>query len=170
MPDEDVIFTPSRRISLHTQMVAYDVLGSDGATVGFNPDQTVAPGESITYRWFIDRNVGSCNLWDMADLRSHRHHGAFGMLITEQTGSVHLHPITRTPIRTSNQAIISHPLFPEFREFALFMHDGVRLVDKDGNLIIDPEPIFIIPEEKLKTLKIKDLVVLTIVQSALFIA
>ncbi|MBU5219898.1 multicopper oxidase domain-containing protein [Bacillus albus] len=150
VPDEDIIFTPSRRISLHAQMVAYDVLGSDGATVGFNPDQTVAPGESITYRWFIDRNIGSCNLWDMADLRSHRHHGAFGMLITEQVGSVHLDPIKLTPIKTGNQAVISHPLFPDFREFILLMHDGVRLVDKNGKLIIDPEPIFIEPEEELE--------------------
>ena len=27
------------------------------------------------------------NLWDMADIRNHRHHGAFGMLIAEPRGS-----------------------------------------------------------------------------------
>lgn len=30
------------------------------------------------------------------------------------------------------------------------MHDGVRLLDKEDNLIIDPEPIFVQPEEELE--------------------
>lgn len=136
-------FPPSLRISLHPQMLVYDVLGSDGATVGFNPDQTIAPGETITYRWYVDQNVGACNLWDMADLRNHRHHGAFGMLAVQPKGSVFLDPETREPIVAGSQAIISNPLLGEFREFNLLMHDGVRLVDADGNLIFDPEE----PEE-----------------------
>lgn len=132
-------FPPSCRISLHPQLLAYDVLGSDGATVGFNPDQTVGPGECITYRWFVETNVGTCNLWDMADLRNHRHHGAFGMFIAEAEGSVYLDPITREEVCPGgNQVIISHPYLGEFREFAIFMHDGIRLVDKDGKLIRDP--------------------------------
>ena len=47
----------------------------------------MGPGESITYRWYIDQDFGSANLWDMADIRNHRHHGAFGMLIAEPRGS-----------------------------------------------------------------------------------
>lgn len=136
-------FSPSLRISLHPQMVVYDVLGSDGATVGFNTDQTIGPGETITYRWYVDQDVGACNLWDMADLRNHRHHGAFGMLAVQPKGSVFLDPVTREPIESGTQAIISNPLLGEFREFNLLMHDGVRLVDTDGNLIFDPEE----PEE-----------------------
>lgn len=135
-------YRPSLRISLHPQLLAYDVRGSDGATVGFNPDQTVGPGESITYRWFVDRDVGACNLWDMADIRHHRHHGAFGVLVTETKGSTYLHPTTRRPIRHGSQAIVSHPLMGEFREFVIAMHDGVRLVDRDGVLIVDPDPVF----------------------------
>jgi manganese oxidase len=129
---------PSSLISLHPQLLVYDVGCSDGTTVGYNPDQTVEPGKSITYRWYVDREVGVCNLWDMADLRNHRHHGAFGVLITEAKGSRYLHPETRKEIRTGSQAIISHPFLGEFREFVMIMHDGVRLVDKNGNLIIDP--------------------------------
>lgn len=132
-------FPPSCRISMHPQMLAYDVNGSDGATVGFNPDQTVGPGESITYRWYVDQNVGACNLWDMADIRNHRHHGAFGMFIAEPEGSKYLDPVTRKEVCPGgSQVIISHPYLGEFREFAIFIHDGVRLLDKDGELIIDP--------------------------------
>ncbi|WP_281883474.1 multicopper oxidase domain-containing protein [Paenibacillus sp. YYML68] len=144
----EIPFTPSLRISLHPQLIAYDVRSSDGATVGFNPDQTIAPGESITYRWYIDQDVGACNLWDMADLRHHRHHGAFGVLITEPKGSVYLDPYTRRPVVGGSQVIISNPLLGEFREFVLVMHDGIRLVDQEGNLIIDPNPIFELEEEQ----------------------
>ena len=141
-------FPPSKRISLHAQLASYDVRYSDGATVGFNLDQTVGPGESITYRWYIDQEFGSANLWDMADIRNHRHHGAFGMLIAEPRGSEYLDMVSRDRLETAgSQIIISNPILPEFREFALLMHDGVRLLDKDGNLIIDPMPLFADPNE-----------------------
>lgn len=143
-------FPPSLRISLHTQLLDYDVRGSDGATVGFNPDQTIGPGESITYRWYVSRSFGSCNLWDMADIRNHRHHGAFGVLITESKGSVYLDPVKRKQVGTGSQVVISNPLLNEFREFVLLMHDGIRLVDKNGNLIIDPEPLLIDAEKELE--------------------
>nr|WP_106778843.1 multicopper oxidase domain-containing protein [Lysinibacillus timonensis] len=137
----EAFFPPSDRISLHAQLVVYDVRHSDGATVGFNKDQTIGPGECITYSWYIDQDIGAVNLWDMADIRNHRHHGAFGMLIAEPRGSKFLDSKTRKTMPKGDQVIISNPLLPEFREFALLMHDGVRLFDKDGKLIIDPEPL-----------------------------
>lgn len=134
-------FPASLRISLHTQLLAYDVLGSDGSTVGFNPDQTIAPGESITYRWYVDQNVGVCNLWDVADLINHRHHGSFGIFIAEPKGSIFLDPVTREETNSGDQVIISNPLLGEFREFVIIMHDGIRLVDNEENLIVDPDVI-----------------------------
>lgn len=138
----DAFFPPSDRISLHAQLVQYDVRNSDGATVGFNYDQTIGPGESITYLWYIDHDFGCANLWDMADIRNHRHHGAFGMLIAEPRGARYLNKRTRKDVETGSQVIISAPLLPEFREFALLMHDGVRLLDKENKLILDPQPLF----------------------------
>lgn len=49
------------------------VNGSDGATAGFNWDQTVAPGDTITYRWYAAELVDTAVLWDHADIRGHRH-------------------------------------------------------------------------------------------------
>jgi hypothetical protein len=34
---------------MHADLVDYNVRSSDGATVGRNPRQTAAPGETITY-------------------------------------------------------------------------------------------------------------------------
>ncbi len=130
----------STRVSLHPQFLRYSVLNSDGATVGFNPDQTIAPGESITYLWYADEEIGACLLTDMADLRSHRHHGLFGAIIIEPPGSVYLSAVTGKPLRHPNHrnAIISCPYKDNFREFVLFMQDGLSLYDKHNHKIPDP--------------------------------
>ena len=136
----NVIHKPSKRISLHAQLLAYDVRFSDGATVGFNPDQTIAPGEEVTYHWYIDQQVGAVGLVDMADIRNHRHHGAFGMLVTEPRGATYHHHVTGEPVTTGSQVVIQAGGFRS-REFCIIMHDGVRLYNKEGRLIIDPEPV-----------------------------
>ncbi|MCP8615273.1 multicopper oxidase domain-containing protein [Salirhabdus salicampi] len=131
-------YHPSLRISLHPQLVQYDVKSSSGETVGFNPDQTIAPGETITYQWYIDDYVGAVNLWDMADVRHHKHHGAFGTLIVEPRGSAYLDPATLHPTKSTTNAVITNPFLPTFREHVLIMHDGIRLLDNNNNEIRDP--------------------------------
>ncbi|HEX8126750.1 MAG TPA: multicopper oxidase domain-containing protein, partial [Allosphingosinicella sp.] len=79
----------SRQVSMHADLVDYDMAYSDGATVGLNPRQSAAPGETVTYSWRTHRPAGSPNplgpvlLQDMADFRNHRHHGLIGALIVE---------------------------------------------------------------------------------------
>ena len=81
----------SSRVSLHADMVLYDVTQDDGANVGLNPEQTIAPGDSRTYTWHAapptgvtaTDSVGPVLLQDMADVRNHRHHGLVGALIVE---------------------------------------------------------------------------------------
>ncbi|MEO1087660.1 MAG: hypothetical protein AAFY88_25780, partial [Acidobacteriota bacterium] len=43
---------PSNRVGLHPTLLSYDGLLSDGNNVGFNPEQTVAPGGSRTFVWY----------------------------------------------------------------------------------------------------------------------
>ncbi|KKI91024.1 multicopper oxidase [Bacillus sp. SA1-12] len=136
---EQAFYPPSVRISLHPQLIQYDVKSSSGETVGFNPDQTAGPGETVVYRWYVDVAVGACGMWDMADIRNHRSLGTFGTFIAEGRGTQILNPDDRTPaLLTSSNVILSHPFAPEIREFVLVMYDGARLVDKKGNLIVDP--------------------------------
>ena len=47
--------SPRLEVSLHPQLVFYDVQRSDGSNVGLNPSfgkQTAAPGEQRTYYWY----------------------------------------------------------------------------------------------------------------------
>ncbi|OZM57119.1 copper oxidase [Lottiidibacillus patelloidae] len=135
---DQAFYPPSLRISLHPQLLDYDVKSSAGETVGFNPDQTVEPGNKITYRWYVESSHGACGLWDMADLRNHLSFGTFGMFIAEPKGTTYHEPTTLEKVHKGTSVVLKHPLLPDVREFALLMHDGVRLEDKNKKVIIDP--------------------------------
>ncbi|MFM7641573.1 MAG: multicopper oxidase domain-containing protein [Cyanobium sp.] len=89
VPLEDRTRKVSNRVSLHADLVSFDVRQADGSNVGLNPDGTVPNrGESDdpalpsrTYLWHADAPVGAVGLMDMADIRNHRHHGLVGALV-----------------------------------------------------------------------------------------
>ena len=131
------------RVSLHPQLVRYDTRFSNGATVGFGFDQTVAPGSSKLYRWYADDvspgELGATNLLDFGDVRGHRHHGLFAGLNIEPTGSTYHNPTTGAQITSGASADIRVPgLANDFREFTTFLQDGLNLRDANGNIIEDP--------------------------------
>ncbi|MEM1506128.1 copper oxidase [Domibacillus sp. 8LH] len=135
---EQAFYPPSLRISLHVSMLDYDVTTSSGGTVGFNPDQTVGPGESITYRWHVQESIGTCAMWDMADLRNHRSFGTFGAFIAEPRFTTYHDPQTLKSVQTGTNVVLRNPLGIDYREFVLIMHDGVRLENKRRKVIVDP--------------------------------
>jgi len=121
----------SSHVSLHPQLVAYDVNESDGANVGGNAVQTVAPGEHRTYVWYAgewrgDRAVpiefGAINLRDMADVVHGGPHGGIAALIIEPPDATF-----KVDPKTDAQATISSPGHTPFRELVLLMQDDVPL-------------------------------------------
>ncbi|MGM8212699.1 copper oxidase [Virgibacillus sp. W0430] len=145
---EEAFYPPSVRISLHSQLLSYDVKTSAGETVGFNADQTAGPGETVTYKWYVDQNVGVCGLWDMADIRNHRSLGTFGAFIAQARGTEILDPYSLQPINTGANVVLRQPFLPDKREFTLIMYDGARLFDRKGQLIIDPVDGILLPGEE----------------------
>ncbi|WP_439939121.1 SdrD B-like domain-containing protein [Nocardia sp. N13] len=129
------------RVSLHAQLLTYDVRGSDGATVGFNRDQTVAPGEDILYRWYAPDvtpgELGTVNLTDYGDVRGHRHHGLAAALTVEPHGSTYHDPFTGQEIVSGASADIRTPGRPDFREFTAHFQDGLNLRDATGAQVPD---------------------------------
>jgi hypothetical protein len=92
-----------------------------GAAIGLNPDTTVAPGQTITYRYHADQELGTSLFQNLGSLGSLRH-GAYGMLIVEPEDATWSDSFTNAPLgptRTATQAIIRVPGGPKFREFAL---------------------------------------------------
>jgi len=141
-PDED--WDRSKRISLHPKQVRYNVLGSDGTTVGFNWDQTIGPGEEITYRWYVNEVSVSSVLQDFADIRSNRHHGAYGRLVIEEEGVEFLDPITCEPAPNgrAHSVMKKMPDGDDFRDFSLAFADGQFIINEDDpdNCVVPPGP------------------------------
>jgi len=134
--------------------VDYEVTRSDGATVGYNYDQTVAPGGSITYSWYVKPNSAglSSNLVDMADRKGHRHHGLWGGLMMEPKGSTWTDPKTGASLEgtaDANGALVGTKpaeaadikytdgsgAKKAYREFVADFQDGLGLRDGNGGLI-----------------------------------
>ena len=134
-PADFVPFTApaQHRISLHAGMVRADVTRDDGTNVGYNFQQTVAPGETITYRWYVDPALegSSINLMDFGSRVEYRHHGMYAGLLVEPAGSTWVHPTTGAPDPTGDRAVIrwtdGNGTPHAVREFALQWQDRLSL-------------------------------------------
>ncbi|ORX94175.1 hypothetical protein K493DRAFT_374135 [Basidiobolus meristosporus CBS 931.73] len=71
----------SSHVSIHADLLLYDVRDDDGSNVGLNPDQTIPPGHIKSYTWYADQPLGPVLLQDFSDVRNHKHHGLVGALV-----------------------------------------------------------------------------------------
>lgn len=127
---------PSNRVSLNPQFLKYDPVSDSGINVGYNSkEQTVGPGESKRYLWKADREYGACILQSFGDIRNHRYHRLFGAVIVEPAGASWYENFTRKKNPFAEQAVITAPGTESFREYVLFIQNGIRLLDAQGNLI-----------------------------------
>ncbi|HEY0158432.1 MAG TPA: multicopper oxidase domain-containing protein [Thermoanaerobaculia bacterium] len=126
----------STHVSMHADLLSYDVTTSDGVTAGSNPPQTIARGETRSYVFRADIEPGPVLLQDIADIRNHRHHGLFGTLIVEPPDVV---PYALMPgedtadVRRASQAwngsratLYNASNGEKTEEIVLLLHDGIR--------------------------------------------
>ncbi len=136
---------PSVHVGLHPQLLYYDVGRYDGANVGTNKTQTVAPGQFTTYEWYAGDvlvnsdgtatptaiEFGSTNLIS-SDRIEHPSKGAIGALIIEPASATWTENAT-----TRAQAWVTNPnaLSSQQASFA----ELVVLFQNDLNLRTDVE-------------------------------
>ncbi|MGN0547129.1 MAG: multicopper oxidase domain-containing protein [Acutalibacteraceae bacterium] len=129
----------NRRASIHVQGLCCDVLTSDGANAGYNPDTTT--DDFIRYTWYAEKE-GVFLFSDLADPRSSEDatnvHGLFGAIIVEAPESSWFDPVTGEELQSGLFADIYHPVNPAFREYAVFFHDELEIDNKDGQQPVDP--------------------------------
>lgn len=127
---------PSVRVSLNPQFLQYDPVCDSGINVGYNNrEQTVGIGESKRYLWRADEEYGACILQSFGDMRNHRYHGLFGAIIIEPAGAKWYQNFTKKSGSFAEQAVVTAPGMENFREYVLFIQNGIRLLDKDGEVI-----------------------------------
>lgn len=132
----DKEYTPSMRVSLNPQFLQYDPVRDSGINVGYNEmEQTVGVGESKRYLWHADQEYGACIIQSFGDMRNHRYHGLFGAVIVEPPGAEWYRNFTGKKDSFAEQAVITAPGEENFREFVLFIQNGIRLLDAEGNII-----------------------------------
>ncbi|KSV59624.1 multicopper oxidase domain-containing protein [Acetivibrio ethanolgignens] len=132
----DCEHTPSVRVSLNPQFLSYDPVKDSGINVGYNnQEQTVGIGESKKYLWYADKEYGSCILQSFGDMRNHRYHGLFGAAVIEPPGARWYNSFSLCPALYEEEAVISAPGAESFRECVVMIQNGIRLLDKEGNLI-----------------------------------
>jgi hypothetical protein len=125
-------------------MLFYDVLNSDGTNVGFNPVQTVAPGQAITYQWYAgDFTVnstgtgvqtpiefGATNLIS-SDPMKHSSKGAFGALVIMPQGFKWTEDVkSRARANVYNASNVF-----QFRDFTLMFQNDINLRYGDGTAV-----------------------------------
>ena len=131
---------PSNQVGLHPQLLAYNVVNSDGKNVGFNPNQTIGPGGVARYTWYAGDVVingfqrtatpiefGATNLIS-SDPIKHSNKGAIGSLIVEPQGSSWIEDTT-----SRAQATITKSDGTSFREFVVQMQTDINMRYADGS-------------------------------------
>ncbi|MDQ3954016.1 MAG: hypothetical protein M3285_00505 [Actinomycetota bacterium] len=109
-----------KRAGFGPAKVLFDPQGSYGAAIGLNPDSTVAPGATYTYRFYADKELGTSLFLNWGD-QSSQMHGAYGALIIEPPGSTYTHPTTGAPLESGPVADVHGPN-GNFRELAALFH------------------------------------------------
>lgn len=116
-------------VSLHLHGSSLYVEGSatepGEAAVAANPKTVVAPGESVTYAWWVgtDEPEGTHYFHSHGNTREQSNHGLFGAVIVEPDGARYLDPFTGEEIASGWAAMIEDPAGSDFREFALIYHE-----------------------------------------------
>ncbi|MGN0334804.1 MAG: multicopper oxidase domain-containing protein [Lachnospiraceae bacterium] len=132
----DMPHRPSMRVSLNPQFLSYDPVCDSGINVGYNNrEQTAGPGESKKYLWYADREYGACIIQSFGDLRNHRYHGLFGAVIIEPPGAQWYRSFSMAKALYEEEAVITAPGVREFRECVVMIQNGIRMLDKNGNLV-----------------------------------
>ena len=127
---------PSQRVSLNPQFLQFDPVCDSGINVGYNHrEQTVGIGESKKYLWRADEEYGTCILQSFGDLRNHRYHGLFGAVVVEPAGAKWYKNFSKKPGDYAEDVVVTAPGQECFREFVLFIQNGIRLLDKEDHLI-----------------------------------
>jgi hypothetical protein len=123
------------RVSFHADNLAFDPLQSQGINIGMNPgDQTIGPGETKTYTFYADPEIGetAALVQDFGNAIENHRDGLFGAIVIGPRGSIYRDPVTGEDISLKNSwradVIVdrTHPKNKNrsnYRDFSLFFQD-----------------------------------------------
>jgi hypothetical protein len=140
----DLPSTSAGRAGLTLGKLPYDPQGSSGVAIGFNPDSSIAPGQSFTYQFWADRELGTNIFLNEANESTLAHgafaalvaHGAFGALVVEPSGSTYTSVKDNSTLSSGVMANIRSSS-GKFREFVALFQDNDPQI---GRSIMEYDP------------------------------
>ncbi len=122
-------------VGYHIHLVKFDTIVSDGSANGWNNIAGARKYETLIERFFANEELNTVFFHDHLFANVHQQHGLFGAIIIEPTGALYYNGIRQTDENCNENAVIAAPGAETFREFVLFAHNGIRLLDKNNELI-----------------------------------
>jgi FtsP/CotA-like multicopper oxidase with cupredoxin domain len=120
--------------SFHVDAPQVDPMSSLGITIGYNNRQSARPGETITYRFYAQDELGTVIIRDFGNVFRNAREGLYGALVVEPEGSTYHDPYTGDEIDAGVAAVIKSPGTETFREYVTLFED----TDPDIGLFIMP--------------------------------
>jgi len=112
----------AERSSFHVSKLD-SAIESSGVNVGFNPEQTVAPGESRTYRYHADtEKIGSAVISDFGGADTGKR-GLYGAVVVAPSGATFADPETGGPRDVGTQVDVHVPGGSPYRDFTTILAD-----------------------------------------------
>ncbi|MEE8113187.1 MAG: hypothetical protein V3T23_02415, partial [Nitrososphaerales archaeon] len=121
------------RVSMHLGKLLADPQRSLGITLGFNFDQSVLPGEWITYRVYADRELGAGIIADFANDISGMEEGLYGAIIIGPENSNYFDPETGSEISAGWQAMVTNddPSIETYKDFVLIFQEQDPIIGRN---------------------------------------
>lgn len=117
-------------------------IGSSGADVGFNPEQTVAPGQSMTYTFFADdAKVESAIISDFGGspatavdvgFDEPSRDGSYGGMIVSPAGAKFTNTTTGAPTDVGSQVDVHIAGQPSYRDFTMIQAEQDPIIGTDS--------------------------------------
>ena len=106
-------------------------LQSSGINVGFNPEQTVAPGDTRDYRFYAPyASTGAALVSDFGDSDAQRN-GLYGAIVISPAGSSFTDPATGEPKSVGTKIDVHTPSGNGYRDFTLLFSDADARIGQD---------------------------------------
>src|SRR4051812_12581479 len=111
------------RASFHVAKLEHGI-GSSGVDIGFNSEQTVAPGGSQDYRFYApDAATGAALISDFGDDNAQRN-GLYGAIVISPPGSSFTDPVTGALKSIGTKVDVPPPNGNDYRDFTLLFSDA----------------------------------------------
>ncbi|ORX90320.1 hypothetical protein K493DRAFT_380874 [Basidiobolus meristosporus CBS 931.73] len=141
---------------MHVHLVKFDVLSSDGASVGWNYISGARFGKYLINRWWIDDALGHVFFHDHLFASYRQKKGLYGLAPVAPEGSKFLNPRdVKTEQRYNVSAVVVGPE-ESFREQVLFIGDFAPAFYSNGTAINPPPAQSPFPEQGIVLLNYRN--------------